>query len=383
MIVTGIALEILAAAIGTTSKQLIANSGSDDEKQWMFYFGCFMNIILGPVVDASAYAFAPQVVVAPFACLDVIFNALSAPYTLGWQRERLTHVHFAATALVTCGAVFTAIFGSVHDEYLTVHDIEKRLLKPESLMYYLAEVSLMLGLNICLRAKVLSSTVRGISLGIVAGFLVGNAFCMKGFINIVRESLTTGDMYAWYRPTPYVLLGGAAAGAILGHLVMRRGLGEYKGVFMVTIFEGAHISAACLSGCVVMEEMRHAPWWQYILYWISIGVILSGMVLINTSATDSKLGSGRGFHLAQTLTDHERAGLIPKDASVASTRYRGVARDDLVAKQVDDAGVESTMEVSARPGTRQRDMVNGSSAPQVAPPDEAPEAAARSRTFEV
>ena len=44
-----------------------------------------MNMAVGPIVDASAYAFAPQVVVPPFACLDVIFNALTAPYTLDFQ----------------------------------------------------------------------------------------------------------------------------------------------------------------------------------------------------------------------------------------------------------------------------------------------------------
>merc|ERR1719373_965583 len=110
---------------------------------------------------------------------------------------------------------------------------------------------------------------------------MGNVFCMKGFIGIIRTSLTSGDMHAWFRPTPYLLLAGAAGGAVLGHVFMRKGLGEYKGIFMVTIFEGAHITAACLSGCVVMEEMAQAPWWRYLLYWSAVVCIVLGMLAIN------------------------------------------------------------------------------------------------------
>merc|ERR1711963_1257563 len=118
MIILGILLEICAAGLGTFSKQLIAYS-EYVQKRWMFHLGASINIFVGPIVDASAYAFAPQVVVAPFACLDVIFFALTAPYTLHWQHERLTHVHFAGTSLVASGAVFTAVFGSVHDDILS------------------------------------------------------------------------------------------------------------------------------------------------------------------------------------------------------------------------------------------------------------------------
>jgi len=82
---------------------------------------------------------------------------------------------------------------------------------------------------------------------------------------------------------------------------MRKGLGEYKGVFMVTIFEGAHISAACLSGCVVMEELAGYPWWQYILYWLSVLMIIGGMVVMNFAANSAQIeGKGKIYHVAQT-----------------------------------------------------------------------------------
>jgi len=311
MIAFGICLAVLAAGIGTTSKQLIAYSEHVKQK-WIFHVGAGMNIFLGPVVDASAYAYAPQVVIAPFACLDVIFNALSAPYTLSWQEEKLAGAHVFGTTLVAIGAVSTSLFGAVSDRTLSVFELEDQLTQPAALVYYFVEIVAFTVINLLLRAKLLSPQVRGISLGVIAGVLMGNVFCIKGFIGIVKTSFASGDSGPWLRPTPYLLLAVAAGGAILGHIFMKKGLGEYKGVFMVTIFEGAHISAACLSGCVVMQEMAHAPWWRYLFYWISVGTIVSGMLLINTSALDSKIKGGgqRQFHIAQSFAN-SAAGQTP------------------------------------------------------------------------
>lgn len=288
MIITGILLEILACALGTTSKQLIAYS-EHVGKTWIFHLGAGMNIFVGPVVDASAYAFAPQVVVAPFACLDVIFFALTAPYTLSWQNEQITKLHIAATFFVASGAICTAFFGSVTDRVLSVYELEAQLTRTASLAYLTVEAVAIVTISLSLHTSLLSPAVRGISLGVIAGMLMGNVFCVKGFIGIVRLSIASKDVTPWLRPTPYVLIGAAAGGAILGHVFMRKGLGEYKGVFMVTIFQGAHITSACFSGCVVMSEMAHAPWWRYLFYWVGVSMIVTGMVLINKNAMDAKL----------------------------------------------------------------------------------------------
>lgn len=310
MILVGILLAVLAAAIGTTSKQLIAAS-HHLKKPWLFHLGASMNIALGPVVDASAYAFAPQVIVAPFACLDVIFNALTAPYTLWWQQERFTRAHIGGTAFVAVGAAFTSIFADADNVVLSVYDLEAQLfLRPTSLVYLLVELCAILTVNLLLRKKLLSPAARGISLGVIAGVLMGNVFFLKGLIGLIQTTVSTGSFEAWLRPTPYVLTAAAAAGAICGHLFMRKGLGEYKGIFMVTIFEGAHISAACLSGCVVMEEMAGAPWWRYCLYWMSVMLIVAGMLAINMAASDAQL-EGK-FHIAQSFAE------VPQDEAAGA-----------------------------------------------------------------
>mmetsp|Transcript_55098 Transcript_55098/g.159997 ORF Transcript_55098/g.159997 Transcript_55098/m.159997 type:complete len:166 (+) Transcript_55098:217-714(+) len=87
---------------------------------------------------------------------------------------------------------------------------------------------------------------------------------------------------------------------------MQKGLGEYKGVFMVTIFEGAHITTACLSGCVVLEEMGDSTWPMFLCYWAAVGLIIAGILLINTASAESKLAgatrSTRSFLMSQSST---------------------------------------------------------------------------------
>jgi len=141
-----------------------------------------------------------------------------------------------------------------------VRDLEAQLFfRPTSVAYPVCELVAIIAANAALKAKLLSPNIRGIALGVVAGVLMRNVFFMKGLIGLIQTTVSTGNFDAWWRPTPYILAAAAGGGAVFGHIFMRKGLGEYKGVFMVTIFEGAHISAACLSGCVVMEEMAGAP----------------------------------------------------------------------------------------------------------------------------
>jgi len=338
MIVVGIILAICAAGIGTTSKQLIAAS-EHFKKPWLFHLGAGMNIALGPLVDASAYAFAPQVIVAPFACLDVIFNAITAPYTLDFQAEKRTSHHVRGTLLVALGASCTPFFANVDNHIYGVRELEAQLFfRPTSVAYLVIELSAMICVNWALRKKMLSSHLRGIALGVVAGILMGNVFFLKGLIGIIQITVSTGEYDAWLRPTPYILAACAGGGAVLGHIFMRKGLGEYKGVFMVTIFEGAHISAACFSGCVVMEEMAGAPWWRYMLYWASVAIILLGMLVINKAAADSQIeGKSKRegkFHIAQS----ERLKEVPEDALALSQAREDPQDCDSGSPQVTPAG---------------------------------------------
>mmetsp|Transcript_13784 Transcript_13784/g.34996 ORF Transcript_13784/g.34996 Transcript_13784/m.34996 type:complete len:452 (-) Transcript_13784:47-1402(-) len=330
------------SAVGETGGTALESDMARRAKR-LFHLGAFMNIAVGPLVDASAYAFAPQIVVAPFACLDVVFNMLLAPWTLRFQREQITRAKVQGTVLVALGASLTAAFGAVTDEELGVELLEKKLLRPMSIAYFATVLVLLIVVGIAIKtdrsnfcfsrprsssaatgerasrssplnSSELSPAVameegggegdevqhqgclridkkwRGVALGTMAGVLIGNVFFIKGLLGIVHVAFATGSADAFLRPTPYFLLAGAAGGAVLGHVVMRKGLAEYKGVYMITIFEGAHISTACLSGCWVMSELEGEPWWRFMCYWGSVLLIVLGMVRVasgNPANTDS------------------------------------------------------------------------------------------------
>lgn len=286
MWITGIILAISAATLGTISKQLIATSKRPGkEVETLFRLGAFLNAAVGPIVDASAYAFAPQVVVAPLACLDVVMNALTAPHTLHWQREQLTWAHVVGVILVTAGACITSVFADAADSLRPVQELERLLIRPAALAYMGSEVFLLGAILFWLQTPRGSPGIRGISLGVAAGMLMGNVFFMKSLLCIIRG----GDLSTFRGATPYLLLIATVSGPIFGHILMRKALAEFKGVYMVTVFEGAHIAAACLSGCVVMREMADATWENWFLYWLGVVLILGGLAVINTAAPDAQL----------------------------------------------------------------------------------------------
>mmetsp|Transcript_148494 Transcript_148494/g.262188 ORF Transcript_148494/g.262188 Transcript_148494/m.262188 type:complete len:350 (-) Transcript_148494:214-1263(-) len=283
----GICLEIMAAVIGTFSKQLIA-FGEQRKVRAVSALGIAFNTVLGPITDASAYAFAPQTIIAPFAGLDVLFNAFTAPCTLRFQREMLTWRHILAAVMVAGGASSSAVLAArvEENETQTCDEFVDMLCQTRSIVYLSIELLLVLVTISSLWTGRISGTARGLALGGIAGLLMGNVFFVKGFVGFVKLAIK-GDGNCFSQLTPYATLSAAAGGSILGTCFMQQGLRDYKGVYMVTLFEGAHISAACLSGDVVMWEMAHVQWPTWIGYWASILVIIGGILLINTTAKQS------------------------------------------------------------------------------------------------
>lgn len=321
----GIALAICAASLGTLGKQLLACSGQPGSSRWLALAGALINMIVGPVVDALSYMFAPQVVVAPFACLDVILNLMTAPVTLAFQKEPLTRRHVLGTLLVAVGSVCTSIFGSIEVGDFDVYQLEAHLMRPQSLAYIGFELIIITSLSACLRLGLLRKDLRGISIGAIAGMLMGNVFCTKGLMSLLKATIT-GEHAAeqsWFRPTPYVLIVVSLGGSLAGNYLMTKGLQQYKGVFMVTIFEGSHISAACISGAIVMSELRDSCWRDYILYWIGVGLIMFGMLFINATSLDAAANE----KLLPRRVSSSRAQYFPGDSRDNSPSKRTASED--------------------------------------------------------
>jgi len=216
-------------------------------------------------------------VVAPMSSLDVIFNMLTAPYTLPFQQKKLQREHLLGALLVFIGAVFTSEFGSHSDDAMSVQDFQSKLLRPIGVMYMGAELLFILILRGLVR---LNKIEKPVAQALVAGVLMGNVFLLKGFASIIRSTIETGNWVGFLEsPLPMCCLVTYIGTSVLGNILMTQAL-EAKAVVVITVFEGTHILCCCLSGCVVMLEMEGAVWWRNILYWVSVIFIGAGIIVV-------------------------------------------------------------------------------------------------------
>jgi len=275
----GVVLEVLSTLSGTAGKQLIRLSELNRKSSpWCansaFYAGLVINTVAGPILDMAAYSFAAQSLIAPFGGLDVVWNAVLAPYIL---KETLTRSRLYSCVLIFTGTLSSGVFGSHSDVQYTVELLEDLLLDWRVVMYLGFVLALVL-FNIAVpmrRPK--GDLVRGISLGVTAGTIAGNMFCVKGSVELIETAIwrDRGDM--WLHWLPYALLGGAAFFALTNVIFMTRGLLEFEALFMVTIYEGSMIVSNIISACVVLLELDGLAFWQVCLYMVSVLMVCAGM----------------------------------------------------------------------------------------------------------
>lgn len=275
----GMALEITATLFGTVGKQLVCYSkrASDKRRQRLIrVLGMAITTFLGPLSDSAAYALAAQSFVAPLSGLDIVWNALSAPFTLG---EKLAGRDVAGTLLVFFGAAFTAVLGPHKEERVHLDVLKGRFLSVTFLVYAAVFACGLISSAYVLRRHPpgSGSRARAIALGGTAGCIAGNMSFLSSALSAVRSSVQTDDWSAFESPFPYVLI--VCAGVVaLGNIpFLQVGLQEYQALFMVPLFEGCHIFTACISGQVVNKDLRHAEWWRYVAYWASVLMIVAGL----------------------------------------------------------------------------------------------------------
>jgi len=156
--------------------------------------------------------------------------------------------------------------------------LEKMLLDWRVVMYLvLVFVWVVFNITVPMR-KPKGSIVRGISLGVTAGTIAGNMFCVKGSVELIETSIWRGKGDVWLHWLPYSLLAGAAFFALSNVVFMTRGLLGFEALFMVTIYEGSMIVSNIVSACVVLLELDGLPSWRAALYIVSVLVVCAGMV---------------------------------------------------------------------------------------------------------
>lgn len=293
----GVFLEILSTMSGTVGKQLIRLAEITKPKnaalsKILFYTGLIVNTLMGPVLDMAAYSFAAQSLIAPFGGLDVVWNAMLAPYILD---ETLTTRRIVGCGLIVVGTSMAGGFGNHLDEDYTLEYLEETLVNIRVLAYLICFVLWFCFNRFYLMQFPPGSAIRGVSLGVTAGTIAGNMFCVKAAIELIQRSIEYQEGEIWLHWMPYLMLAGAAFFALTNVIFMTKGLTEYEALFMVTIYEGSMIVTGCVTGSVILLDLKRLPVWRVCLYWSSISLIVLGMYVVfsNEAAKqrDSELNS--------------------------------------------------------------------------------------------
>lgn len=305
----GIGLGVFASMTGTIGKQMLRLSGVL-EKQKLKYnakvaltVGLLLNALVGPLVDMASYAFAPQSIIAPLAGLDVVWNTITAPCTLG---EKLTYPVIFGVILIATGATGTSFFGNREDTAYTVELLKDKFARWEVAGYGIV-LAVWLSFNIVFLQKRnlkpeediisqpseiskdssfmyvkgdLTDTIRGLSLGMTAGSIAGNMFCVKGFIELVQASIKEQNSSIWADWLPYVLLVGAVVFAVSNLFFLTKATREYEALFMGAVFEGTAIVCGAVSGVIVYSDLDALEWYQRIMYFVCLGAISTGVLIV-------------------------------------------------------------------------------------------------------
>jgi len=295
MVWLGIALAVFASMTGTIGKQCLRISQLQHEEgttsaifKAKVYLACgyLLNIVVGPLVDMGSYAFAPQSVIAPLGGLDVVWNTMSAPCTLG---ERLTPSLVLGCLLISGGATGTSFFGSKEDKAFDMEELRRTFFRWAVLVYLLVFTAWVAFNVIVLQPRSAApkgepfktgDKWRGLSLGMTAGSLSGNMFCVKAFVEIVQASISEGNVDYWFDWMPYMMLAGAAFFATSNLYFLTKAMREYEALFMGAVFEGTLIVAACLSGVIVFSELDTLQVWQIAVYWAAVSGIVGGIFTV-------------------------------------------------------------------------------------------------------
>lgn len=300
-------LEVVSTISGTVGKQLIRLSelrkhSTPKASKTFFYAGLIINTVCGPAIDMAAYSFAPQSLIAPFGGLDVVWNALSAPYLL---QERLTPRRVLGCVLICVGTATAGAMGSHDDRVYTVEYLEDLLFSPRIPIYFAAFFLWFLMNIFCLQNRPKGNPVRGISLGMTAGSIAGNMFCVKAAVEIIQYSIHEGTGEPWKHGITYVMLLGAAFFAISNVKYMTQGLQEFEALFMVTVYEGSMIVSGCISGSIVLLDQKGLEAWRIGLYWLSVLVIVGGMTVVFSNEMQNKSSLAAGTASIEPVTMKE------------------------------------------------------------------------------
>eukprot|EP00931_Biecheleriopsis_adriatica_P122221 TRINITY_DN97221_c0_g1_i1.p1 TRINITY_DN97221_c0_g1~~TRINITY_DN97221_c0_g1_i1.p1 ORF type:complete len:369 (-),score=47.17 TRINITY_DN97221_c0_g1_i1:82-1140(-) len=244
--------------------------------------GMTLAMLIGPLTEVTAYAFAPQALLAPLNGFDVVWNILLAPYTLG---EELNWARGVGTAVVFSGCVFAPIVGPHAITSDSLKDLRVNFLSTRFEVYVATFWAIFFSGFIWLKQRKQfhsrgKDLVRGALLGIGGGAVAGQTYFLSAAATLVRNNIDTDDWSAWRDWLPYFTVGGAIVCALLNAVLLNKGLAEFEAMFFVPMFAGSAIIAACISAVVVLRETINLSYVRMGLYWFGVTLVTIGLAVL-------------------------------------------------------------------------------------------------------
>jgi len=285
MILVGVGLEVLATVAGTIGKQLLRYSKlieSTDKAACSCAFlaiGLILNVLGGPVLEVAAYGQAPQTLLAPLSGLDVLWNILLVPHTLG---ERPSATQMNGCFMLVVGTALTVVGGPHTELQYTSAVVRDRLVTTSALIYIVVELFL-IGLGaFYVRRRPAGDQRRGLVLGCVAGGIGGNLFCMKAAASLISaywDKGLLGLLDVWTAgPMPIIVAFTAGLIGLSSACLLTMAMREFEATMMVATYEGAFVISGCASGVAVLGELDSLPPSRVLLYTIGVFVVIGGVL---------------------------------------------------------------------------------------------------------
>lgn len=343
----GIGLQLLSSFVGYTGKALLRLSELNSKKsplksKVLFRTGFITHFVCAPIVDISAYSFAPQSLIAPFGGFDVVWNAMFGPFLL---KEKLTRGRALGSFLVMCGSITSGVFGNHHDPEYTVEYVESTLVNVRVLIYFSIFFCWFLFNRFVLIKRPEGSLMRGMALAWTGGSIAGNMWCVKIAIEIVQTSIAQNDAEPWKTWVPYVAILGAAFFGVTNAQYVTLALQHYQAFLVIPIIEGSMILSASISGAIVLLDVRGLPAWRILCYSLAVCVVICGMYVIfkEEASTHSSMFAGNASiggddgvvkqPSSPSAAKRANGASRPRsdtDQSIVSSRIRGISWEDVL-----------------------------------------------------
>ncbi|TYZ52043.1 hypothetical protein PybrP1_004837 [[Pythium] brassicae (nom. inval.)] len=267
-------------------------------RAWCMYFyaGLASMLVLNPALGAVAYCFATQSLLAPMAGLTIGWNTLMGPILL--PHERLTTHDFVGALLIFTGCVLVGISGTHDTPPLSVAQLTRRFVSFPFLLYAAALLAISSFLvhhaKHALRHNWSATKVRvgtpgrsrtlelsqlsRVSLSILSGVMSGQLFFLAATMKILHDADALSQAFS--HAILYVCIVGAFSTALLGLYLLNEALKVEDAVVVIYLYEASYILAGAISGLCFFRDMRHLSAWHYVVYSLSLLLILFGIYVV-------------------------------------------------------------------------------------------------------